>query len=108
MSMALTAKEKILFIPISFTSLFTELVYLGVKPYSIFHCDLLPHTKQFIVPLKKEIKIMTELRRHLTGLAYPLHVIDSASGHGKIPIPTDFWDYSLANYRDFHHHPNQL
>lgn len=81
--------------------LFSKLVEVGVKPYYIFHCDNMMHTQKFIVSLKKEQQIMTELRKKLTGIAYPLHVIDSDSGNGKIPVPTEFWKCSLNNYLDF-------
>jgi len=82
-------------------NLFSELIELGVKPYYIFHCDDMRHTQKFIVPIKEEVKIMTELRERLSGLAYPLHVIDSESGHGKIPVPTGFWKCNFESYRDF-------
>lgn len=81
--------------------LFTRLIELGVKPYYIFHCDHLKHTTKFVVPLKKEIEIMTKLRPKLSGLAYPLHVIDSPTGNGKIPVPTDFWKCNTEEYLDF-------
>ncbi|MDP2873698.1 MAG: radical SAM protein [bacterium] len=81
--------------------LFTRLIELGVKPYYIFHCDHLKHTTKFVVPLKKEIAIMTKLRPKISGLAYPLHVIDSPTGNGKIPVPTDFWEFNPKEYLDF-------
>ncbi len=85
----------------SLEELFTRLIELGIKPYYIFHCDNMVHTQKFIVPLKKEIEIMTELRKRLSGLAYPLHVIDSESGNGKIPVPTGFWNCNCEKYKDF-------
>ncbi len=81
--------------------LFEELVELGVKPYSIFHCDTMAHTQQFVVPLEKEVEIMTTLRKQLTGIAYPLHILDSGSGKGKLPVPTNFWQHNLNEYCDF-------
>lgn len=43
--------------------LFIKLVELGVRPYYIFHCDLVKGIEHFIVPIEKEIKIMTKLRK---------------------------------------------
>jgi len=82
-------------------NLFSTLIELGVKPYYIFHCDNMEHTQKFIVPIEKEVKIMTELRKQLSGIAYPIHVIDSESGKGKIPVPTNFWKFKSKQYRDF-------
>lgn len=81
--------------------LFSQLVALGVKPYYIFHCDTMAHTKKMVVSIAKEVKIMTELRKRISGLAYPLHVIDSETGSGKIPAPTNFWKTDLSSYSDF-------
>jgi lysine 2,3-aminomutase len=88
--------------------LFNKLVELGVKPYYIFHCDSMKHTQKFIIPIKKEVEIMTNLRKTLTGIAYPLHVIDSDSGEGKIPVPTEFWQCSLNSYQDFSSKENKI
>lgn len=82
-------------------TLMETLVNLGVKPYYIFHCDSMAHTQKWIVDLSKERALMSELRKNVSGLAYPLHVIDSSTGQGKIPVPTAFWDAELKNYRDF-------
>lgn len=65
--------------------LFTRLIELGVKPYYLFHCDLVRGVEHFIVPLKKEIEIATKLRKNLSGLAFPLHGVDAPSGFDKIP-----------------------
>jgi lysine 2,3-aminomutase len=74
--------------------LFNELLSLGVKPYYIMHNDEPKGTKHFTVDFQKEIKIMTELRRRLSGLACPMYVYDDPNGQCKIPIPLDF-DYSF-------------
>jgi lysine 2,3-aminomutase len=81
--------------------LFSKLVEIGVKPYYIFHCDPVVGSEPFWVDLKKEIEIMTELRKRLSGLAYPLHVIDAPNGCGKIPVPLDFWKFEIERYKDF-------
>ena len=82
-------------------ALFEKLIALGVKPYYIFHCDAMKHTQKKVVPIAKEIRIMTALRKRVSGLAYPLHVIDTTSGSGKIPVSTDFWKADVSSYSDF-------
>ncbi len=74
--------------------LFEELVTLGVKPYYLFHNDEPLGTKHFTVDFKKEIKLMTELRKRLSGLACPMYVYDDPKSKCKIPLPLDF-DYSF-------------
>lgn len=81
--------------------LFTKLVELGVRPYYIYHCDLVKGIEHFIVPIKKEIEIMTKLRKNLSGIAYPIHTIDTPNGSGKIPIPQNFWQFKKDFFRDF-------
>lgn len=79
--------------------LFTKLIELGVKPYYIYHCDEVRGLDNFIVPIEKEITIMTNLRKLISGLAYPIHVVDSING--KIPIPLNFWDFNKESFKDF-------
>ena len=82
-------------------SLFTKLSELGVRPYYIFHCDLVKGIEHFIAPIEKEIKIMTKLRKNLSGIAFPFHVIDAPNGSGKIPAPLNFWNFNTSNFTDF-------
>ena len=81
--------------------LFSKLVEIGVKPYYIFRCDPVEGSEDFWVKPEKEVAIMTELRKKLSGLAYPLYVIDTPNGSGKIPVPLNFWQFDLTSYRDF-------
>ncbi|PIR02587.1 MAG: lysine 2,3-aminomutase [Candidatus Nealsonbacteria bacterium CG_4_9_14_0_2_um_filter_37_38] len=81
--------------------LFTKLSELGVRPYYIFHCDLVKGIEHFIAPIEKEIKIMTKLRKNLSGIAFPFHVIDAPNGSGKIPAPLNFWNFNTSNFTDF-------
>lgn len=71
--------------------LFTELYHLGVLPYYIYRCDSVNGLKRFICPIEKERRIMTELRKTLSGIALPTYVAD-VPGRGKIPVPLDFWN----------------
>lgn len=82
-------------------TLFSQLVELGIKPYHIFHCDNMEHTQPFIVPLKKEVRIMSALYKKLSGIAVPIHVVDTATGKGKVPVPTNYWNVDWTQYRDF-------
>jgi lysine 2,3-aminomutase len=81
--------------------LFSKLIEIGVKPYYLYHCDPVEGAQHFIVDVKKEIKIMTELRKNLSGLAYPTYVIDTPNGSGKIPVPLNFWQFDAESFKDF-------
>jgi len=81
--------------------LFTKLAELGVRPYYIYHCDLVKGIEHFIVPIEKEIEIMTKLRKNLSGIAFPFHVVDTPNGSGKIPVPLNFWEFKKSYFRDF-------
>lgn len=85
--------------------LFTRLTELGIRPYYIYHCDLVRGAEHFIVPLEKEIRIMTKLRKKLSGIAFPFHVIDSPNGSGKIPVPLNFWEFNKSHFKDFNEKP---
>jgi len=81
--------------------LFSRLVEIGVKPYYLFRCDPVKGAEKFRVPFKKEVEIATKLRKELSGLAYPLYVIDAPHGSGKVPVPLDFWEFNDSFYYDF-------
>lgn len=81
--------------------LFTRLTQLGIRPYYIFHCDPVVGSEHFIVPLEKEVEIMTELRKNLSGIACPFFVIDTPNGSGKIPVPLNFWKFDLKSFTDY-------
>lgn len=81
--------------------LYNQLTELGVRPYYVYHCDPVNGAAHFIVPLKKEVGIMTKLKANLSGIAFPLHVIDAPNGSGKIPVPQDFWRFDKNEFKDF-------
>lgn len=81
--------------------LFTSLADIGIRPYYIYHCQAIPTTKKFVMDLEEEIKIMTELRRRISGTSYPSHVIDLQNAVGKITVPTNHWNFDLSVARDF-------
>lgn len=82
-------------------SLFRRLPELGIRPYYIYRCDPVKGAEHFIVPFKKEIEIMTKLRKNLSGLSCPAYVIDAPRGAGKIPVPLNFWQFNRSAFRDF-------
>lgn len=81
--------------------LFTGLIKIGVVPYYIFHNDPVPWAQHFTIPLEEEVRLLTDLRRRMTGLAWPTHVVDVPGGFGKLPVPLGFWNSDLSHYRDF-------
>jgi len=82
-------------------ALFSRLLEIGIKPYYLYRCDYVKGAEHFIVDFKREIKIMTELRARLSGLACPMYVIDAPSGAGKIPVPLNFWQFDRTHFKDF-------
>jgi len=81
--------------------LFRELYYLGIVPYYIYRCDYVRGLERFVCDLAVERKIMTELRKILSGIALPTYVVD-VPGVGKLPVPLEFWDVSNPEQcRDF-------
>jgi len=83
------------------SDLFRYIYYLGVLPFYIYRCDYVKGLENFVCSIEKEQSIMTELRRHLSGIAIPLYVVD-APGKGKIPVPLAFWEgVNLTEYKDF-------
>lgn len=81
--------------------LFTRLSELGVRPYYIYHCQAIPTTMHFVMDIEEEVRIMTELRRKLSGLAFPQHVIDIQHTRGKVVVPTAHWKVDLSQIQDF-------
>jgi len=81
--------------------LFSGLIEIGIKPYYLYRCDYVKGAEHFIVPLDQEIKIFTQLRSRLSGLACPMYVIDSPHGSGKVPVPLNYWQFDSNNFTDF-------
>lgn len=81
--------------------LFTHLTELGVRPYYLYHADPVQGAAHFIVSIKKEIEIVTKLRKNLSGIAFPTYAIDAPQGSGKIPVPLNFWHFDPAHFTDF-------
>lgn len=73
------------------TRLFRKLYHSGIIPYYIYRCDYVRGLEHFVCDLSCERRIMTELRRTLSGIALPTYVVD-VPGCGKLPVPLDFWE----------------
>lgn len=81
--------------------LFEKLYWNGVTPYYIYRCDYVQGLEHFVCDMKQEIEIMTELRKVLSGIAYPTYIVD-VEGKGKIPVPLSFWSNSdISQCKDF-------
>jgi len=81
--------------------LFTRMSELGIRPYYIYHCQAIPTTMHFVMNVEDEVSIMSELRRVLSGVAYPQHVIDIQHARGKVIVPTDHWRVNMSHVKDY-------
>jgi lysine 2,3-aminomutase len=82
-------------------SLFEQLYWAGVTPYYIYRCDYVQGLEHYVCDMSEEIDIMTQLRKVLSGIAYPTYIVD-VEGKGKIPVPLGFWpDASISACTDF-------
>lgn len=77
--------------------LMKKLLAIRVRPYYIYQADLTKGANHFRTPIDVGLKIMDELRGHISGLAVPYFVIDAPGGGGKIPLLPD---YVLARDKD--------
>ena len=81
--------------------LFTKLLQMGVRPYNIYHCSLVKGAEHFVMLLDEEVKIMTEVKKKVSGLACPTLIIDTPGTAGKIPVPLDFWQVDRSFFWDY-------
>lgn len=72
--------------------LFRGLIARGVKPYYLFQGDLARGTAHFRVALDRGVRLVTELRRRLSGLAMPTYAVDLPGGGGKIPLTESYFE----------------
>ncbi len=73
--------------PEQLARLFRALLAAGVKPYYLFQGDLAGGTSHLRVPLKKSLKIVSELRTMISGMAMPKFAVDLPGGGGKVTLP---------------------
>ncbi|MDB5025405.1 MAG: kamA [Mucilaginibacter sp.] len=82
-------------------NLFENLYWAGVMPYYIYRCDYVKGLEHYVCDMADEIRIMTDLRRDLSGIAYPTYIVDVV-GKGKIPVPLGFWSKTdITQCNDF-------
>ena len=67
-----------------------ELVYMRIRPYYIYQCDLSQGLSHFRTPISKGIEIIEALRGHTSGFAVPTFVVDAPGGGGKIPVMPNY------------------
>lgn len=76
--------------PETMKALMQGLLSARVRPYYLFHCDLVYGTSHFRVPVSKGLEIMRALRGFTSGMAVPHYVIDLPRGRGKVPLSPDY------------------
>ncbi len=76
--------------PAIMKDLVQQLLYIRIKPYYLYQCDLSKGIEQFRTPVSKGIEIIESLRQHTTGMAVPTYVIDAPGGGGKIPVSPQY------------------
>lgn len=62
------------------------LVYIRVRPYYLYQCDLSLGLSHFRTPVSKGIEIVEGLRGHTSGFCVPTFVVDAPGGGGKTPV----------------------
>src|SRR5439155_23494424 len=71
-------------------ALLHKLLMCRVKPYYVYHCDLIAGSAHLRASVRQGLEIMEGLRGHTTGYALPQFVIDAPGGGGKVPINPDY------------------
>jgi lysine 2,3-aminomutase len=71
-------------------TLVQRLVYIRVRPYYIYQCDLSLGIEHFRTPVSKGIEIIEGLRGHTSGYCVPTFVVDAPGGGGKIPVMPNY------------------
>jgi lysine 2,3-aminomutase len=66
------------------------LVWIRVKPYYLYQCDLSRGIAHFRTSVSKGTEIIESLRGHTSGLCVPTFVVDAPAGGGKIPVMPDY------------------
>jgi lysine 2,3-aminomutase len=71
-------------------ALFRAMLTARVKPYYLHQLDPAPGTARFHVPIEEGRRLLERLRGSVTGLAWPVYVLDIPGGYGKVPIGPDY------------------
>ncbi|MBO4303279.1 MAG: KamA family radical SAM protein [Lentisphaeria bacterium] len=70
-------------------ALMRRLLACRVRPYYLFHADLVFGTEHFRVSLKKGLELMDFLRNESSGMAVPHYAVDLPGGGGKVQLVPD-------------------
>jgi lysine 2,3-aminomutase len=73
-------------------ALFRAMLAARVKPYYLHQLDAAPGTSHFHVPIAEGRRLLEGLRGRVTGLAWPIYVLDLPGGRGKVPIGPDYFN----------------
>lgn len=66
--------------------LFTELIYMRVRPYYLVHNIANRWTNHFTVPLERAFELMEKLQNEVSGLALPTLITYLPGACGKVPL----------------------
>ena len=64
------------------------LVAIRVRPYYLYHAQLIGGTAHLRTPVEAGMALMKALRGHTTGFAVPAYVLDTPAG--KVPLTRDY------------------
>src|SRR5262249_27009333 len=67
-----------------------KLLLCRVKPYYLYHCDLIAGSAHLRASVNQGLDIMENDRGHTTGYAVPQYVIDAPGGGGKVPVNPEY------------------
>lgn len=68
----------------SLSELCVKLTHCRVRPYYLFHANLVAGTRHLRVPISTGLKLVDSLRGKISGFAIPAYMLDTPSG--KIPL----------------------
>jgi lysine 2,3-aminomutase len=71
-------------------ALFRAMIAHRIKPYYLHQLDAAPGTSRFHVPIAQGRALLESLRGRVTGLAWPIYVLDIPGGLGKVPVGPDY------------------
>ncbi|MDR3110720.1 MAG: KamA family radical SAM protein [Planctomycetaceae bacterium] len=66
-----------------------RLYEVGVRPYYIYQCDLIPGLSHFRTTITKGRFIHSRLRGFISGVAIPFYIVDIPAGMGKVHCTRD-------------------
>jgi KamA family protein len=62
--------------------LFEELIRIRIKPYYLFHPDMVKGNDHFYVSIEKGVSLYKSLFNHISGLAMPIYLLNIPGGGG--------------------------